>query len=161
MTQAFAALFVAFHRGLESWFREHRQVLVTSMLFAPFGQERDVHAIANELETVVALLSTGVSPLEYRRFLKLCPYVATVHDGMNHVHVAELEGVVREPDSFVWAERFVIRAVLHWQRAGLSPKIDDDDGAVAQFEEYVSVAEGSSGPTTGADGVPESGVRPT
>jgi hypothetical protein len=104
------------------------QLLATGPSHQLRPYEKSLKTLANDVrkaEYYAALLSTGVSIVDYRRFESSTPWVMLY----GQVLPAERWGLNKmgpDEETTRWVHGFVVRTIVHWGVSGLGPGVPDD-----------------------------------
>jgi hypothetical protein len=84
---------------------------------------------ARKAECYAALLSSGVSLVDYKRFESSTPQVSFSLDHSVHAHWGKAEP---DEETTRWVHDFVVNAIAQWQFLGLAPTVSDWHKETAQ-----------------------------
>lgn len=88
----------------------------------------------NESEHFSALLASGVTLSDYKKYKDSAPFVHIMLGG--HQSYETSAGRTFDKERTAWLQNFVIATIIKWQRLGLNPKIPDRllEGAINHLE---------------------------
>ena len=87
-----------------------------------FVKFEEVNEALTKAAYYAALLSSGLSLVDYKRLLSCTPWVQFALGGTPHVQWGNREP---DPEEAKWAHDFVTQAIVHWQVLGLAPGIPE------------------------------------
>jgi hypothetical protein len=141
--KAIAAVKLAFEIALESWFQPQIPRVPMGL---PGGVSGAIETAARQIDTTIALLSTGVSPLDLRSVNAIGPMITRMRS--RTIRQRGVWSGMSNDEDFRRVERFVMDAILKWQRQGRNPSASEADPALLAFEEDLAELSKPAAPPT-------------
>lgn len=99
---------------------------------------KDTHKRIDQSEHFSALLASGLSLRDYKKYKDSSPFVIIMAYG--HPHFQTNSNMEFTKETSTWLVGFVISTIVKWQQLGLSPKIREynAEGAISHIDKVIS-----------------------